>query len=776
VSRPDTNPIPSKIGRYEILGSLGTGSMGAVYKGFDPRIKRVLAVKTIRHDLDRDSEEYRSFIERFDQEARISGALSHPGIVTLYDIGEENGIPFLAMEFIDGETLEAILARGVGFEPAKAVAFVAQIALALDYAHSHGVVHRDVKPANLLVFGEDRIKITDFGIAKLADTNLTRVGQVLGTPSYMAPEQAAGESLDGRSDIFSLGICAFEMLSGIQPFVGQGVLDIIGKLVHEPPQRPTDLEARGLVREKWDEVFGKVLAKQPVDRYQTADAFARALEACVAARPDVGGKTPAFVPAPAPPVRTIPPRVVVKDDTIPPKPTATDAVPTEPIRAARVFDAPAPNDDVTVVMEAGEVTLADEGEFVPETIALTPEAVASLSEEALQATATVESPLADVPTVLMTADEVPQLELPPTRKFAALTDPKPAPAGVRAPQAPLPAPRPVRARPAPPAMARPPNRTVAVVAVLGVALLFLVALVWMLYRFAGSPVPVVRAEMRVETDPSRANVTVNGHPWGLSPVVVSNLNPGAYDVKATLEGHASALQTVTISDDGADSVVRLVLEPLAAETGRVDIQSDPSAAQVRIDGEEVGETPLTGIELEPGVHLVVLSRSGYREWSGDVEIVAGKTVELLETLTRTPRPATPRPTSVPTPVETRPQPTPEAPEPGPEPEPEPTPLEVDTSVVYLANQVDQKPEQVSARGLSSDQKPKLRAGESVSVTVSYVVTEEGDVVDVRIIDTDDTALGEAQAKVIGKWKYKPAVKQGVPVKYQFVRKFTYRAG
>ena len=276
--RQVADQIPAVIGRYQITGSLGYGAMGAVYKAFDPLIKRPLAIKTVRLDIPRSSPQYLSFIERFQHEAQISGTLSHPGIVTLFDLGEDGGLPYFAMEFVDGRTVAEVLAEGERFKPEKVIGLVSQVAAALDYAHSRGVVHRDVKPANLILYDADKIKITDFGIAKLADTDITHAGALLGTPSYMSPEQAMGEKLDGRSDIFSLGVVAFEMLSGQQPFPGPNVTSILYKLVHTDPIEPADLEMNGLVPQKWHEVFGKVLAKKPEQRYQTASAFVQDLE------------------------------------------------------------------------------------------------------------------------------------------------------------------------------------------------------------------------------------------------------------------------------------------------------------------------------------------------------------------------------------------------------------------------------------------------------------------------------------------------------------------
>lgn len=309
------NEMPQDIGRYQVLESVGFGAMGAVYKAFDPLIKRTLAIKTIRLDIPRQSPQYKSFIDRFYHEARISGTLSHPNIVTLFDIGEEGGLPYLAMEFVAGDTISALLEKGTRFKPEKVIGLVSQVASAIDYAHSKGVIHRDIKPSNLMLYEGDKVKVTDFGIAKLIDAEMTQSGTLLGTPSYMSPEQAMGEKLDGRSDIFSLGVCAFEMLSGEQPFPGTNVTSILYKLVHVDPIEPTDLEMHGLVPQKWHDVFGRVLAKKPDDRYQTATEFVQDLEYCLGswfgAVPDMtlaesadstlAGKMAAAVEAAAPP-------------------------------------------------------------------------------------------------------------------------------------------------------------------------------------------------------------------------------------------------------------------------------------------------------------------------------------------------------------------------------------------------------------------------------------------------------------------------------------------
>ena len=356
--------MPDTIGRYKVLG-VGFGAMGAVYKAFDPLIKRTLAIKTIRLDIPRQSPQYRSFIDRFYHEARISGTLSHANIVTLFDIGEEDGVPYLAMEYVDGQTVAALIETGHRFKPERVISLASQIASAIDYAHGKGVIHRDIKPSNLILYEEDRVKVTDFGIAKLADAEMTQSGTLLGTPSYMSPEQAMGDKLDGRSDIFSLGVCCFEMLSGEQPFPGTNVTSILYKLVHVDPIEPADLEMHGLVPQKWHEVFGKALAKRPDDRYQTATAFVQDLEFCLGAWFGAlgAGETveseaiPPTLPMHVPPEDETPVTVVMKaavasePQTVITKPPVTPP-PEPPTQEVRPPDAA--DQAVTVVMRAGE--------------------------------------------------------------------------------------------------------------------------------------------------------------------------------------------------------------------------------------------------------------------------------------------------------------------------------------------------------------------------------------------------------------------------------------
>jgi serine/threonine protein kinase len=266
---------PKRLGRYQIVAELGRGAMGMVYEAYDPRIDRVVAIKiiTISGDGPSESEAFRT---RFIREARASGRLSHPGIVTIYDVDEDpvSHTPYIVMEYVPGKRLdtfaEQLPSQRIPLETSLALA--QQIAEALDYAHAQGIVHRDIKPGNVIVTEEGFAKIADFGIAKIALTEFTVPGQVLGTPSFMAPEQFLGAPVDGRSDLFSLGIILYWMLTGVKPFTGENAASVSFKLVYEDPTPATQIIPK--LHPYFDAVLSHSLAKDPAARYQSGKEFA----------------------------------------------------------------------------------------------------------------------------------------------------------------------------------------------------------------------------------------------------------------------------------------------------------------------------------------------------------------------------------------------------------------------------------------------------------------------------------------------------------------------
>ncbi len=273
------------LGRYQVEKELGKGAMGVVYLGKDPKIGRVVAIKTMALSQEFDADELQDVKDRFFREAETAGRLNHPHIVTIFDAGEEHDLAFIAMEFLKGKDLAPFIKPETLLPLPKVMSIIARVAEALSYAHTNNVVHRDIKPANIMYELEsDTVKVTDFGIARITDSSKTKTGMVLGTPSYMSPEQLSGKKIQGSSDLFSLGVTLYQMACGHLPFTGDSMAQLMFKIANEPhadiltfnPNLPPCLV----------DIVNKALAKQPEDRYQTGDELAQAIRACMA---DGGG-------------------------------------------------------------------------------------------------------------------------------------------------------------------------------------------------------------------------------------------------------------------------------------------------------------------------------------------------------------------------------------------------------------------------------------------------------------------------------------------------------
>jgi serine/threonine-protein kinase len=273
-----------RIGRYKIVRELGRGAMGVVYHAIDPNIGRPVAIKTIQLGGSRKPEEQERLRERLFREARSAGMLSHPGIVTVYDVEQQGELAYIAMEYVDGPTLDQLLSEQQALPPDKLFSILAQTAAALDYAHQKGIVHRDIKPANIMIARDGTTKITDFGIAKFTSADqLTMTGSIVGTPHYMSPEQVQGHAVDGRSDQFSLAVIAYEALTGEKPYTGEHLTTVVYKIVTEQPAPPRRLNPS--LSGEIESALSKALAKKPDARYKNCQEFVDALEkACAATR------------------------------------------------------------------------------------------------------------------------------------------------------------------------------------------------------------------------------------------------------------------------------------------------------------------------------------------------------------------------------------------------------------------------------------------------------------------------------------------------------------
>jgi serine/threonine-protein kinase len=261
----------TKAGRYEVVSELGRGSMGVVYEGFDPVIGRRIAIKTMLTE-GLTSQEFQEFKARFQREAQAAGVLSHPNIVNVFDYGEDSGVLYLIMEYLEGKSLEKLVEEQGMLPIQTIIPMYDQVCSALDHAHQHSVVHRDIKPANIMILHNGLVKVTDFGIAKMMSMGMTQAGQVLGTPNYMSPEQVKGRQVDGRSDIFSLGIILYDLVTGEMPFGGQNITTVIYKIINENPIPPRELDAT--IHPGLSYVICKALAKSPDERYQTCRELA----------------------------------------------------------------------------------------------------------------------------------------------------------------------------------------------------------------------------------------------------------------------------------------------------------------------------------------------------------------------------------------------------------------------------------------------------------------------------------------------------------------------
>jgi len=262
------------IGRYRVEKLLGAGAMGEVYRAYDPVIDRAVAIKVLRPELIAGSGS-EQLLQRFRREARAAGRRFHPNIVAIWDFGDDDGMPFLAMEYVDGCSLDEVIKSSGPLAPSRGVAIITQVLSALGFAHKNGIVHRDIKPSNIMVLPNDDVKVADFGIARIDASDFTIVGDLLGTPAYMAPEQLSGAPVDHRTDLFAVGVILFEMLAGVKPFRGKSITEIISFMETRGPE-----DIRGLnpaVPDSLKRVITKSVAFDPAQRYGEAAEFSKAI-------------------------------------------------------------------------------------------------------------------------------------------------------------------------------------------------------------------------------------------------------------------------------------------------------------------------------------------------------------------------------------------------------------------------------------------------------------------------------------------------------------------
>ena len=594
-----------RIGRYKIVRELGRGAMGVVYHAIDPNIGRPVAIKTIHFGDHRKPEEIERMRERLFREARSAGMLSHPGIVTIYDVEQQGELAYIAMEYVDGPTLDQLLSEPAPLDAERMFSILGQTAVALDYAHSKGIVHRDIKPANIMLSADGTAKIADFGIAKIAAAeNLTMTGSIVGTPHYMSPEQVQGQAVDGRSDQFSLAVIGYEMLTGEKPYAGEHLTTVVYKIVAEEPVPPHRLNPS--LSTAIENALRKGLSKKPDARYRNCQEFAESLEkACSASKGwkpmPRGGllNAPTMADMRAPVI--VPPAPVV----LPPprhkgraEPTATN---TTEIRRKSGFPAYL----LAVLLVAGLLVLIG-SQLSPWHL---PGSQPADGGEHPSAAPKVEPPVVAIPPATVPATTPEDAKPSPVGQSA-----NPEPAAANPPAAePLKPPAPELAKPtteeaAKPAAAEPAREAP---------------------KPEHRPATPVRAsvpqELTVITSPAGATATLDGNSsMACSTPCTLRAAPGRHTLAYTKSGYYIERREFTV---GAGPL-ELTPVALSPHGGTLMLSSDPKGAAISVNGKRIAQLTPAQIPLAVGVYSIMIEKDG-RQATEQVEIKDGMTTRKI---------------------------------------------------------------------------------------------------------------------------------------------------
>jgi serine/threonine-protein kinase len=553
-----------QIGRYQILEEIGRGAMGIVYRAMDPSIGRTVAIKTFRVTDIVDTNERARLRDRIMREAQSAGVLSHPNIVTIFDMAQEGDLAYIPMEFVDGPTLDHLF-HSTSLTGKQIFDILNQTAVALDYAHKRGIVHRDIKPANIMLQESSAVKITDFGVARIQSQQATLAGTIIGTPNYMSPEQIQGHEIDGRADQFSLAVIAYELLTGEKPFAADSMPTLLFKIVREDPAPPQRLNPT--LGWPVETLLNRAMAKDPAERYQTCSDFIRALDnACASSKgwkplppgeshdlPTVFERPAVAAAAVAPGVRSAPPARPVREDT--------ERAPFF-LRAARIL--------AMVVFAAGLLSV----------LVIAAYRYFGDREDAqnvLPSTPVDEAPPSPKPSSMPKAQE------------PGAAQPQPS-AEQKQPEGPVDetkqpdtaAEKPAQTKPA---ITPPANQSGAAIS------------------------------SRLVTYPPGASLTVDNRPdlTCTTPCGLM-LPPGRHTLSASLSGHRTVLRIFELPRDAE------LYMNLEATTGTLVLQSDPPGATIVIDGQTRPERTPVSLTLPTGAHHVELSKEGFKTYTEDFDV------------------------------------------------------------------------------------------------------------------------------------------------------------
>jgi serine/threonine-protein kinase len=572
-----------RIGRYKIVRELGRGAMGVVYHAIDPNIGRPVAIKTIHFGGNRKPEEIERQRERLFREARSAGMLSHPGIVTIYDVEQQGDLAYIAMEYVDGPTLDQMLSEPEPLSGERMFSILGQTAVALDYAHSKGIVHRDIKPANIMLSGDGTAKIADFGIAKItAAENLTMTGTIVGTPHYMSPEQVQGQPVDGRSDQFSLAVIGYEMLTGEKPYTGEHLTTVVFKIVAEepvPPHRLNPSLSSGI-----ENVLRKALAKKPDGRYRNCQEFTEALEKACAA-------TKGWKPMLRGGLLNAPTMVDVKAPQLPVAGAATSVLPPPRRKAGG-------GGTTTTTTTEGKRKSGFLG-FLLAVLAVAG-LLALIGWQAAPWLMPGRSPSGSVEQHAAVPKQEAPAPVPAPVTPSAPQDAKPSPLGT-APEVPKAA----EAVPVPTEQLAPAPKSERRTAVAA---------------RAGEP-----QEVMFTSSPSGATATVDGNPSQACTTPCSlTAAPGRHELSVVLPGHQIERREFTVG--GAPLELTPVV--LQAAGGTLMLTSEPVGAAISVNGKRTDKVTPAQIPLPLGVYSIMIEKGG-RQVTEKVEIRAGITTRKI---------------------------------------------------------------------------------------------------------------------------------------------------
>ncbi|MGH9660776.1 MAG: serine/threonine-protein kinase [Bryobacteraceae bacterium] len=559
-----------QLGRYQIVGELGRGAMGVVYRALDPSIGREVAMKTIQlrdvSDLDQRAKQR----ERLFREARSAGILSHPGIVTIFDVGEQDETAYIAMEFVTGCTLEDLMSSKSGISSDRIVDILRQCAEALDYAHRQGIVHRDIKPANIMVKESGLVKITDFGIAKMSAVDqLTQAGLIMGTPNYMSPEQVQGKPVSGFTDQYALAVVAYEMMTGEKPFVADQLPSLVYKIVCEEPAPPSRLNAT--CGASVSSVVVRGLAKEPDSRHLTCAGFVKALEQALV-------ECPAWKPVPRGGIHNLPTQVAELKQTL-----GTKQIPVAPPPAAAPLPEPVgrgeepPKKNPWPAIAGLGVGLAIVGGAVYFARFSSPPASIKKDETPIETPApeVKKTPPAAVKKQAEVKTAPPVAEVPPPKVETPVEPPKPV------------------TTPPPPVAQTPP---------------------------VAKPDPSgASLEIPIRTEPPGAAVTVDGNSETTctTPCVVRT-TAGAHSLRITRAGYRDITRDVKFTA----ASVNMPAITMVPAIGTVWLRSEPAGAVIFVNEQRTNQVTPAPLKLSPGKYTIRIE-SGDRKESLTIEVKDG---------------------------------------------------------------------------------------------------------------------------------------------------------